>query len=470
MLWKEQIACINCCNEQKSLQQLITFMLPKSRILSRGNTRNNGKSVIPAVIVFALFFNHISAYSQDSTSFEPDSASLQVCEQRDLPDLISKWRGKTRKEKKNTGSLLLVPVISSNPATGFSMGVAGQYAFRGKKLNSLYSSINGSATYTTKNQFMFQVKNNIFLKDDRVFLSGDWRIFLFSQATYGLGTSAPEGGALDYQFSLNGWESTDDSLVQPMKFNHYRFHQTINWMVRKSIYLGFGFHLDVLGHIVDERLDSLRPIYTSHYLYSRKYDFNLTEYLISGFSINAVLDTRDNLVNSYKGYYFNFNWRLNPEFLGTRHTANLFSAEWRSYHGLSKRNPRHLLAFWFLGNFSENGRLPYLILPALGYDQRGRAGRGYTQGRYRGTNMVYGETEYRFPISPCGGILGGVVFANVTSATNPVTKEKLFTTLAPGYGFGLRMMVDKKSRTNLQIDFGFGKKSSGIYFGAAETF
>ena len=113
--------------------------------------------------------------------------------------------------------------------------------------------------------------------------------------------------------------------------------------------------------------------------------------------------------------------------------------------------------------------MPYLILPALSYDQRGRSGRGYTQGRFRGTNLVYSEAEYRFPISACGGILGGVVFANLTTASNTDKHEKLFDSVAPGYGFGLRVMVDKKSRTNVQIDFGFGKKSGGVYFGAAET-
>ena len=225
-----------------------------------------------------------------------------------------------------------------------------------------------------------------------------------------------------------------------------------------------------MNNIVDEKLDTLRPLYTSHYLYSKKFDFNIEKYIISGLSFNASYDSRDNLVNPYKGIYANFNWRLNPEILGSKYNANLVSLEWRSYHGLSARNPRHLLAFWAMGNFSKYGKLPYLILPALGYDQRGRAGRGYTQGRFRGTNMVYTEAEYRFPLSSCGGILGGVLFANVTSTTNPNLNEKLFTYLAPGYGFGLRMMVDKKSRTNLQIDVGFGKKSGGIFFGAAETF
>ena len=48
---------------------------------------------------------------------------------------------------------------------------------------------------------------------------------------------------LDYQFNLNGWESTDDSLVQPMKFDHYRFHQTISWQVTKIM---FTLDLDII--------------------------------------------------------------------------------------------------------------------------------------------------------------------------------------------------------------------------------
>ena len=102
--------------------------------------------------------------------------------------------------------------------------------------------------------------------------------------------------------------------------------------------------------------------------------------------------------------------------------------------------------------------------------RRGRAGRGYTQGRFRGPDLVYGEGEYRFPISACGGVLGGVLFVNATSTNNPDGGVKLFDYVAPGYGAGLRLMVDKYSRTNLQVDFGFGKHSGGVYLGAAETF
>ena len=123
-----------------------------------------------------------------------------------------------------------------------------------------------------------------------------------------------------------------------------------------------------------------------------------------------------------------------------------------------------------MGNFAPEGEFPYMILPATAYDQRSRSARGYTQGRYRGNNLLYGEAEYRFPLSQCGGIWGGVLFLNATTASTAPKSLKLFDSVKPGYGLGLRIMVDKKTRTNLAIDFGFGDKSSGFYLAASETF
>jgi hypothetical protein len=408
--------------------------------------------------------------AQDTTKVSAKDSTC-VDKQKDLPDLLRQWMHKPPKPPKiSTGSLLLVPVISSNPANGFLFGAAGQYAFKAPGANSLYSSLNGSVNITTKKQLIIQVKNNVYVLNNKYFLSGDWRFLIFSQATYGLGTNAPEGGVLKYQYGINGIETTNDSLIQPMKFNQVRFYQTISRNIGKSVYVGFGYHLDYFYEIQDEKLDTTIPLYTSHYLYSKKYGFDPIKYVRSGLSLNLVMDTRDNMINAYKGYFFNVNYRLDPKFLGSTRDGNMLSLEWRSFHPLSKMNPRHEIAFWFLGNFSPVGDMPYLALPALGYDQRGRAGRGYTQGRYRGPDLVYGEGEYRFPISQCGGVLGGILFVNATSTNNPDMKVKLFDYVAPGYGFGLRLMVDKYSRTNLQVDFGFGKNSGGVYFGAAETF
>lgn len=412
-----------------------------------------------------------AGYAQDSIPPAKDSTVADsICVQRDLPDLIRRWRGKSEPKKTKSGSLLLFPVVGSNPATGFMYGVAGQYAFQ--KPGANYSTVVGNATYTTKDQFMLQIKNNIYLKNNKIFLTGDWRLFFFSQSTFGLSTNAPESGILKYQYNINGSETNDDSLVQPMKFDHIRFHQSVSFRLNGGLMAGVGYQYDVYTNIDDQRLrlDTAQPLYTSHYTYSRAYGFDPKKYIVNGITVNLLYDTRDNLVNAYKGYFAMFNFRLSPEFLGNAHGGSTINLEYRSFHGLSKRNPRHLMAFWFMGNFSGSGDLPYLSLPALGYDQRGRAGRGYVQGRFRGPSMMYGEAEYRFPISPCGGIFGGVLFANLTTANSPENKIGLMEYIAPGYGFGFRLMADKKSRTNLQVDFGFGQKSFGVYFGASETF
>jgi hypothetical protein len=430
-----------------------------------GSRHSGARQWVYLLCIVGFFLVANAAMSQE-TLIQANS-----CPEKDLPDVIREWRKKPPKDRTaNTGSLLLVPVILKNPATGFALGAAGQYAFLAKGSNSLYSSINGNATVSQLGQVMLQLKNNIYLNDNKMFLSGDWRYFIFSQDTYGLGTSAPIGGVLDYQFGLNGWDVGIDSLRQPMNFNHYRFHQTVSWKVKPSIFIGFGYHFDMFDKIVDHKLDTTLPFYTSHFVFSRKYGFNPEKYVISGFSFNATYDSRDNLVNPYKGIFFNLNWRLNQKFLGSANNTNLATVEYRSYHGLSKSTPRHLIGFWVLGNFTIGDPLPYLGLPALAYDQRGRAGRGYVQGRFRGPNMVYAETEYRFPLSKCSDLVGGVLFANFTTTTNPGTGEKLFRKVAPAAGFGFRLKVDKHSRTNLQLDFAFGQRSSAVYLGAAETF
>ena len=137
---------------------------------------------------------------------------------------------------------------------------------------------------------------------------------------------------------------------------------------------------------------------------------------------------------------------------------------------LEKKFPRHLLAFWYYGAFQISGEIPYFELWATGFDQMNSSGRGYKQGRWRGENLVYGEVEYRFPITRCSQVLGGVLFLNASTASSKDQGIPLFAYIRPAGGFGLRIAVDKLNRTNILIDFTLGEQSSGIYFGAQEVF
>ncbi len=420
-------------------------------------------------IAFIVFIIAISftLSGQDLVVQSADTQFVQI----DVSDLIRKALHKPPKNKpESAGSLLLVPIIGSNPATGFMYGIGGQYAFKMSGETS-YSTLIGSAQGTTKGQILLLLKNNIYTKNNQLFLTGDWRYLIYSQSTYGLGTTSPEGGILDYQFAVAGVETGSDSLTQPMKYNFLRFHQSVGFKVTEGFYLGIGYAYDGYTKIVDEKL-RLEPgdtFLTSHYYYNTLYEFNTASYSLSSMRVNISYDTRDNMINSYQGIYANASWIGGFKFLGNDKSVNSFQFEFRGYHSLSKSRPRHLIGFWALGDFTKVGQLPYLILPATAYDQRSRSGRGYTQGRFRGPNMVYTEAEYRFPLGP-RGVLGGVMFLNGTTTDNPKLNLQLFESIKAGYGAGLRIMVDKRSRTNLAVDVGFGQKSFGFYLAASEAF
>lgn len=418
------------------------------------------------LLAFLLFFSVHLLQAQD----EP--AQDSSCVQKDLPQLIREARNKPSKTKESgAGSLILVPIVGSNPATGFMLGIGGQYAFK-MKGSDQYSLLSGSVQATTKSQYLVLLKNNVYSKNERFFYTGDWRFQIFSQPTYGLGTNSPEGGALDYQFTLAGHETSIDSLAEPMEFNFLRFHQTVGYKLKESMYIGLGYNFDGYSKINDERL-SLVPgdtLLTSHYVYNSSYGFDLEKYYSSSMVASFIIDKRDNMIRPYTGYFLSLGYRGAYRFTGNKNNSGMVLAEWRSYHGVSKRNPSHLIAFWAMGTFTPDGGFPYMSLPATAYDQRGRSARGYTQGRFRGKDFVYTEAEYRFPISPCSGVLGGVLFVNATTTNNKAQDLGLFESIKPGYGLGLRVMIDKSSRSNLTLDYGFGSKSSGFYLSFAETF
>ena len=59
---------------------------------------------------------------------------------------------------------------------------------------------------------------------------------------------------------------------------------------------------------------------------------------------------------------------------------------------------------------------------------------------------------------------------NATTTSDQANGVHTFDYVKATYGFGLRIMADRLSRTNINIDFGFGEHSQGIYFGATEVF
>ncbi len=373
-------------------------------------------------------------------------------------------------------SFIPLPVIASNPTSGLMFGLApGASWFMGNQSSTRISSGLGTVIYTTKKQWIITAKTNIFLDGDSWNLLGDWRYFITSQPTYGLGTGPqsgkPIGTGIEYEDGVFGKPIPEG---QTMSFNYFRFHETVLKRYQDTrFFFGLGYHLDIHYDIKDKLLDlnSISEVITSHYAYSTLKGFNTETYTLSGFSLNALYDSRDNAVNPYNGRYAYANIRINPTFLGSNKSSSLIWLEYRDYLNLNKDRPRHLIGFWTYGWFVSSGDVPYMDLPSVGWDQFGRSGRAYTQGRFRGEDLIYGEVEYRFPLQKNKETFGGVVFINNTSASSRTSNIDLLKYIDFGYGVGLRVMLNKKSRTNLNIDFAWGEYgANGFYLGLNEVF
>jgi outer membrane protein assembly factor BamA len=418
---------------------------------------------------------NVSMGQETTFHSDPDSlTTIPVCPQKDIFDILTKEKLQAPEIPMRKVRAIILPLIGFSPATGLQIGAGSSLSwYIGRNPNTKLSAGTVQLLWTTERQLISYIRTNMFFNNNKWFLQTDWRWYLFRLPTYGLGT-----GTANNIPAIPEDPDTPAEAVSytggkfQMKYNWIRLHNVLFMEVAPHVYAGLGYHLDHYYDIVDEglNLDSTSKIITPHYSYCMLHGFNPLTYTTSGISLNVAYDTRDNIINAYKGVYINVNYLYNFNFLGSYLDGSRLWAEFRTYIGLSKRVPRHLLAFWLYGSFKVSGELPYLNLMSNGFDQSNSSGRGYAQGRWRGESFAYGEAEYRFPISRCSGIVGGVLFANVTTASNPDMKVPLFGFLKPGCGFGFRIMVGKYDRTNILIDFGLGELSTGLYLQAQEVF
>jgi len=71
----------------------------------------------------------------------------------------------------------------------------------------------------------------------------------------------------------------------------------------------------------------------------------------------------------------------------------------------------------------------------LGVSILGRSGRGYTEGRFRGDQLLYGELEYRATLTR-NGLLGMVAFVNTTTLAKPGDRRAALRRLRRRGGVG----------------------------------
>ena len=348
---------------------------------------------------------------------------------------------------------VVAPTIASKPSTGLSVGINSNLAFfTGDEKTTHISSVSGGLRVSQKKQVLSGVRFSMFTADDHWFLSGDNRLSWTSQNTYGLGADT----------------LPTDLGAENVKYNAVKLYETAYRTVRPHLFAGMGVNISVHSNIRpgDGTLETFDQ--SNYVAYNNLHGFDDQQQTSSGISAGLLFDTRDNGINAQRGWLASAALRtFFNGFLGGDSTWQQLTVDVRTYRKLTP-DGRRKLAFWFLSDNVLSGIAPYLDLPATGSD--GRSARGYSDGRYRGQHLIYGEMEYRGTLTS-NGLLGFVAFTNITSVDNADAGVKLFEDFAPAAGFGLRVLLNKHSRTNLTADYGWGKEGSrGLYLGIQEAF
>ena len=385
---------------------------------------------------------------EDTPEIDPTDATM------DLPELIMRGLGlheektpaQLEAERKKKFHWNAVPFILTSPLIGFGFGVAGAGVFRFDDEMTKLSKFATNVLYTVKNQVSIPLRTSLY------FWGGNWSLVgytnwqIFPAPTWGLGGNTPSQDEV----------VVDKSLV--------RLWETIFRRVFSDLYVGAGGYFDRFYAVSDRGVEPgiVNP-FTS-YAYGTTGPYNNV-----GLSIDLLWESRDNPVNATRGYYATATYRAFPRFLGSTYDWQSLYVDGRAYFSLPKP---HVLALWAYGWFSF-GNTPYLNLPSIGSDPDARSGRGYIEGRHIGKSLLYAEAEYRFRI---WDFVGGVVGVNVHSASEVrepggPQNQPIFQYWYPAVTAGIRVLVNKPTRTNGLVEVGVGLDGSyGIYLNINENF
>lgn len=407
--------------------------------------------------ILLLFFCIQSVYAQRIKNYHYLSPSdtihklkkdTSIVTQVDLIDIAKQVLHKKPDTSKVVQEVSTKPEFSAIPAVGYTLvsrfvvSLTGNVAFRTDTQNKI-STITGITGYTQNKQLTFQVESEIWLNRNNYELIGDYRFYKYPQSTFGLGSNS------------------NIKNEDPLNYNFFRFYETLLRKVTGNFLVGAGYIIDSHSNISERgNLDGVTP--SDFAVYG-----NNGRTISTGYTLNAEFDSRDNSINPASGFFAAFQFRDNYRFLGSTSDWRSLIFDIRKYFRFPEGS-QNVIAFWNYDWLVINGKPPYLDLPSTQWDPYSSNGRGYIQGRFRGAQEVYLETEYRYGITR-NGLFGGVFFLNLQSfSAAPGTRLQ---SIQPGFGPGLRIKLNKVSKTNVAIDYGFGRQGSrGLFVNVGELF
>jgi len=416
----------------------------------------NTPKLVLMLAALAVFLCAPTLHAQDKTQKGtiqipvngiPVSPDTGRAEQKDIYDVVSSILKKAKKVPATKDTITKKPTFSVIPAAGYTLvsrlvvTLTGNMAFR-LDSTARISTVTSYISYTENKQFLLPMESDIWTKNNKYDFVGDFRFYKYPQSTFGLGSNS------------------DINSEDPMDYFYIRVYETALRHIEGNLFAGAGYIFDYHTHITEAGPKNGTPSdYQAYGPQSRT--------TASGITLNVLYDNRDNSIYPEKGFYAAAAYRDNFDFLGSTTPWSSLVVDVRKYFRVPEGSD-NVLAFWNYDWLILHGHPGFLDLPSTQWDAYSSTGRGYIQGRFRGAQEIYAETEYRFKVT-ANGLVGGVVFLNAATFSGaPGTKLE---SIQPGFGPGLRLKLNKVSKTNIAIDYGFGRQGSkGLFVNIGELF
>jgi outer membrane protein assembly factor BamA len=318
------------------------------------------------------------------------------------------------------------PIVFYLPETKWGAGAAGFYnfRFRGEAATSNPSLIQFSFSYTQNKQVIVTIPMEWYLGNNLWKFDGEISYFKYQYNFYGIG------------------DETTLENRETFRAEYPRFRMDVLRRFKRW-FGGVRYRFDAM-QFADFRAEGLleKGNYTGK--------FGGT---ISGAGLVLQLDTRNRIYHPTRGVFMEWEGYVNRPGIGSDFSYSRYSADMSAYFGIDKE---HVVAVQCSTATIHGEPIFYDML----YFGSPRIMRGYQDRRFIDKNMLLLQAEYRFPIF--GRIQGAAFYsAGAVAGTYGMLFQK---TWQQSFGGGLRIILNKKDRLRLRVDYGRTLHEGGAFY------
>jgi outer membrane protein assembly factor BamA len=341
--------------------------------------------------------------------------------------------GEEKNGKKEKNQLLALPIVYYTPETKIAGGVGGIYYMHSLKdqLKGHPSTFFMDIVYTQQKQFLLEITPDLYLSNGKCHMKGYLGFKRYTENFYGIGSQ------------------TLDEMEEDFSYRSFKLTSSLRRRLKPNLYVGIQYdfeHSTITETKPGGILDSGDVL-------------GVEGGIISGLGIILVQDSRDNVFFPTKGILLQTDAMLFSPAFASDFSFRRFTFDFRQYVTVFDR---HVLALQQSVQ-ATSGNVPFQWLPMLGGSS---VMRGFIQGRFRDKNAIFLQMEYRVPLF---WRLSAASFIGYGDVAEGLKAFKLNDFKISG-GLGIRLQVNRKSGTNVRLDFGFTKGNFSVYAMINEAF